>query len=171
MTKSLLLVTNDAALSNLMQQGIQKAGYHLHIAKHKGEAVILTDTENCSLAFLDLDIGEHLVTEIGRSIRTVKPTINLILFSDDDTSPVLDEIRPWILLRKPFHIPDLLTMLNDNPFEPTPSRASDESSAVPLTDNENNELVWLQDVTKAAQHLTRLTLEIICTGGVDHTQK
>jgi REP element-mobilizing transposase RayT/CheY-like chemotaxis protein len=160
MMKNLLLVTNDAALSNLMQQGVQQAGYHLHIAKHKGEAVILTDTENCSLAFLDLEIGERLVTEIGRSIRTVKPTINLILFSDDDTPPVLDEIRPWILLRKPSHFTDLLTMLNDNPFqEPTSSRASNESPAVPLTDNDTNELVWLQDVTKAAQHLTRLTLE------------
>ena len=69
MTQNLLLVTNDAKLSNVMKQGIEQAGYHLYTAKRKGEAVILTDEENCSLAFLDLDIGERVVTDIGQAIR------------------------------------------------------------------------------------------------------
>lgn len=47
-------------------------------------------------------------------------------------------------------------MLN-NPFQPKPSRASDNSPAVRL--NRDDEPAWLGDVTKAAQHLTRLTLE------------
>jgi REP element-mobilizing transposase RayT/DNA-binding response OmpR family regulator len=158
MTKNLLLVTNNAGLSKNMQQGIEQAGYHLFIVKRKGEAIILTDEENCSLAILDLDIGERAVADIGSAIRTVNPTINLILFSDDDTPPVLDEIRPWVLLRKPFLIPELLNMLNDNPYqESNSSPASNQSPAVQL--NNNDELPWLKDVTKAAQHLTRLTLE------------
>jgi len=159
MTKNLLLITNDAQLSNVMQQGIEQAGYQLHITNRKGEAIILADEENCSLAFLDLDIGERTVTDIGYAIRAVTPTINLILFSDDDTPPVLDEIRPWVLLRKPSHLPELLNMLNDNSFQdPKPSRASDKSPAVQLN-NSNDELPWLKNETKAAQHLTRLTLE------------
>jgi REP element-mobilizing transposase RayT/DNA-binding response OmpR family regulator len=158
MTKNLLLVTNNAGLSKSMQQGIEQAGYHLFIVKRKGEAIILTDEENCSLAILDLDIGEHAVSEIGSAIRTVNPTINLILFSDDDTPPVLNEIRPWVLLRKPSHIPELLNMLNNTPYQKSnPSSASDNSPAVQL--NDKDELPWLKDVTKAAQHLTRLTLE------------
>ena len=142
-----------------MQQGVEQAGYRLHIARRKGEAIILADEENCALAFLDLDIGERAVTDIGYGIRAVNPTINLILFSDNDTPPVLDEIRPWALLRKPKHLPELLNMLNDNnPIpEQKPSRASNESPAVQL--NNNDEFPWLSDVTKAAQHLTRLTLE------------
>jgi REP element-mobilizing transposase RayT len=46
---------------------------------------------------------------------------------------------------------ELLNMPNDNASRPfsKPNRATDESS----------ELSWLQDVAKAAQHLTRLTLE------------
>ena len=159
MTQNLLLVTNDARLSNFMKQGIEQAGYHLYVAKRKGEAVILIDEENCSLAFLDLDIGERVVTDIGSAIRTVNPAVNLILFSDDDTPPTLDEIRPWMLLRKPSHLPELLNMLNKDPFpQSKPSRASKESPAVQLN-NGNDDLPWLQDVTKAAQHLTRLTLE------------
>ena len=158
MTNNLLLITNDAKLSNVMKQGIEQAGYRLYIAKRKGDAIILADEENCSLAFLDLDIGERAVTDIGYAIRAVNPTINLILFSDDDTPPALDEIRPWALLRKPSHLSELLNMLNNNPSEPKPSRASNESPAVQLN-NSNDELPWLKNETKAAQHLTRLTLE------------
>lgn len=48
-------------------------------------------------------------------------------------------------------------MPNDNLFPPKPSRATDNAPAVRL--NQSDELAWLGDVTKAAQHLTRLTLE------------
>lgn len=157
MTKNLLLVTSDASFANGMKQGIEQAGYRLLIAKRKGEAIVLADEENCSLAFLDLDIGERPAADIGRAIRTVNPTVKLILFSDTDTPPVLDEIRPWVLLRKPSYLPELLNMLNNNSFQPKPSRTSDNSPAVRL--NSKDELAWLGDVTKAAQHLTRLTLE------------
>jgi len=158
MTNNLLLITNDTQLSIVMKQGIEQAGYHLFVAKRKGEAIILTDEENCSLAFLDLDIGERVVADIGSAIRAVNSTVNLILFSDADTPPALDEIRPWVLLRKPTHLPELLHMLNNDPFQqPKPSKAGNESPAVQL--NNNDELPWLQNETKAAQHLTRLTLE------------
>ena len=157
MTKNLLLVTNDSSFAKRVQPDIEQAGYHLLVARRKGEAVILTDEEKCSLAFLDLDLGERAAADIGSALRTVSPTIKLILFSDADTPPVLDEIRPWALLRKPSYLPELLNMLNDNPFPPKPSRASDNAPAVRLS--KNDELSWLGDVTKAAQHLTRLTLE------------
>ncbi|HEY5729927.1 MAG TPA: IS200/IS605 family transposase [Anaerolineales bacterium] len=157
MTKTLLLVTNNVNFSKHIRSDIEQAGYRLLFAKRKGEAVILTDEENCSLAFLDLDIGEHAAADIGHALRTIKPTIKLILFSDADTPPALDEIRPWVLLRKPSYLPELLNMLNNDSFPSKPSRASDKSPAVRL--NDTDELAWLGDVTKAAQHLTRLTLE------------
>ena len=157
MTKNLLLVTYNASFAKNVQQSIEPAGYHLLVAKRKGEAIILTDEENCSFAFLDLDIGEHPAVEIGRSLRTVNPDIRLILFSDTDTPPALDEIRPWVLLRKPSYLPELLKMLNNESYPQKSSRASDNSPAVHLSNND--ELSWLGDVTKAAQHLTRLTLE------------
>jgi len=159
MIKNLLLVTNDAKLSNIMKQGVEQTGYRLHVAKRTSEAVVLTDQKNCSLVFLDLDVGKQLVTDIGRAVRTVNPSIDLVLFSDNDTTPLLDEIRPWVLLRKPSRVPEFLHMLNDNPFQqPKDHQNSDESHSIHLTDN-NDELAWLQDVAKAAQHLTRLTLE------------
>jgi REP element-mobilizing transposase RayT len=158
MAKNLLFVTKNAGFISGMRPGIEQAGYSLYIAKRKSEAIILADEEKCSLAFLDLDIGERAIAEIGSAIRSVNPTIRLILFSDEDTPPALDEIRPWILSRKPKHLPEMLNMLNDKAFQqPKKPQASESSPAVQL--NNNNELSWLGDVTKAAQHLTRLTLE------------
>jgi REP element-mobilizing transposase RayT/ActR/RegA family two-component response regulator len=155
MTKNLLLATNNAGFAYGLRQGIEQAGYRLFIAKAKGEAILLMEEENCSLAFLDLDIGERSAADIGRALRTVHPTIELVLLSDADTPPALDHIRPWVLLRKPSHPSELLTMLNNDSFQPKPSR--NDTPAVRL--NNDDELAWLGDATKAAQHLTRLTLE------------
>jgi len=154
-TKNLLLVTKNSQFANTIKQGTEQAGYHLLIAQRKGDAIILTEEENCQLAFLDLDVGENVTVDIGRAIRMVNPSINLILFSDKDTPPALDEIRPWTLLRKPTYLSELLNMLNDN--QPKQTRASNDSPSIRLNTGEN--LVWLTDATKAAQHLTRLTLE------------
>ena len=153
MTRNLLVVTGDAGLVSSLAQGIGQAGYRLLFARRKGEAVVFTEEEDCPVALLDLDIGERFVVEVGRALRTVNPTINLLLFSDADTPPALDEIRPWVLMRKPSYLPELLNMLNNKPFQPKPTQSGGNTPAV------KDELSWLSDVTKAAQHLTRLTLE------------
>jgi len=157
MAKDLLLVTTDANFAKVLLQGLEREGYRVHVAKGKGEAVVRADEENCTLAFLDTDLGYKAVADIGRSLRTLNANIGLVLFSDQDSLPALDEIRPWILLRKPYHLPDLLTMLNDNSTPLSkPSKGVAEPRAVQTA---SPGLPWLQDVTKAAQHLTLLTLE------------
>ena len=155
MDKSLLLVTADAYFAKVLLQSLEREGYRVHIVKGKGEAVVRADEQNCSLAFLDTDLGQRLASEIGRALRTLNPNIRLVLFSDEDTPPALDEIRPWTLLRKPYHLPELLNMLNNNS---TPI-SKPAKTPTPSTPVQTTELPWLQDVRKAAQHLTRLTLE------------
>jgi REP element-mobilizing transposase RayT len=156
MNQNLLLVTGDAYFGKLLLQGLEREGYRVHITKGKGEAVVRADEHNCSLAFLDSDLGYKVVSEIGRALRTLNSTIRLVLFSDEDTPPALDELRPWTLLHKPYHLPEVLTMLKDNS---TPL-SKPTSKPVPSTPVQTApEPSWLQDVSKAAQHLTRLTLE------------
>jgi len=157
MAKNLLLVTADMNFSRVLLQGLEQEGHRVHVVKGKGEAVIRADQENCSLAFLDLDLGEKAIADIGGSLRTLKPNIRLVLFSDEDTPPALDVLRPWSLLRKPYFLPDLITMLNEKSTPLSkPTSAPAPSRSVEFNDPA---LPWLQDVTKAAQHLTRLTLE------------
>jgi len=157
MAKNLLLVTADMNFARVLLQGLEQEGHRVHVVKGKGEAVVRADQENCSLAFLDLDLGEKAVADIGGSLRMLNPSLRLVLFSDEDTPPALDQLRPWSLLRKPCFLPDIITMLNENstPLSKpvsTPMRHSSAQTRDPA-------LPWLQDVTKAAQHLTRLTLE------------
>jgi REP element-mobilizing transposase RayT/ActR/RegA family two-component response regulator len=157
MAKDLLLVTTDTYFAKVLLQGLGKEGYRVHVAKGKGEAVVRADERNCTLAFLDMDLGYKAVADIGRSLRMLNSNIELVLFSDADSIPALDEIRPWTLMRKPLYVPDVLSMLNHNSTPLSkPSKAQDPQ---PVQTAANHGLPWLQDPTKAAQHLTRLTLE------------
>ncbi|HEX6270843.1 MAG TPA: IS200/IS605 family transposase [Anaerolineales bacterium] len=157
MAKDLLLVTTDTYFAKVLLQALGQEGYRVHTARGKGEAVVRADEGNCSLAFLDMDLGYKAVAEIGSSLRMLNPHIDLALFSDEDSIPAMDEIRPWALLRKPYHLPDVLTMLNNNP---TPLSKPSKTTADPRAVQTGHQgLPWLQDATKAAQHLTRLTLE------------
>jgi REP element-mobilizing transposase RayT/CheY-like chemotaxis protein len=161
MSNNLLLVTADTLFAKRLTTSLEQEGYRMYSAKGKGEAVVRADEQNCATAFLDFELGEKFVLELGRALRTLNPTIRLLLIADEDTTPpALDELRPWALVRKPVRTPELLTMLRDNPTPlPKPIRATNESPAMRLPEPETHELPWLLDVTKAAQHLTRLTLE------------
>jgi len=160
MTNNLLLITADAMFARKLTTGLEQEGYRVHSAKGKGEAVVRADEQNCATAFLDLELGEKFVLELGRALRTLNPTIKLILLADADTPPSLDELRPWAVALKPVRTPELLKMLRDTPTpQPKPIRAATESPVIHIEEQAKQELPWLSDVTKAAQHLTRLTLE------------
>ncbi len=154
MAKNLLLVTADASLARILLKGLVQESFGVHVVGRKSEAVVRADETNPSVALLDLNLGERAVAEIGSALRSLKPTLRLALFSEEDIPPALDELRPWTLLRKPHYVPDLITMLNQDstPLSKPISRPADSQASDPA-------LPWLQDVTKAAQHLTRLTLE------------
>jgi len=119
--------------------------YRVHVVNNKATAIVRADESGIPLAMIDLSLGEEWVQEIGKSLRTIRPGINLIIVCDDNqTPPAFDSLRPWVLVRKSFDMSDFMDALNR-----------------PQTDSVNNTtpLAWLSDETKAAQHLTRLTLE------------
>ena len=153
MNKSLLIVSADSRFAQVLLHGLEQEGYRVQITRGKGESVVRADEENCSLAFLDMDLGYRAVLEIGQALRMLNPEIRLLVFAREGTTPVLDELHPWTLSPKPYFLPDVLNMLNNSPsqFSKTPSH--------PEVETGNSGLPWLQDVTRAAQHLTRLTLE------------
>jgi len=124
--------------------------YRIHVVTNKSSAIVRTDEIGAPLAMLDYSFNEEWVQEIGSALRTIHPSINLIILCDDDaTPPPFDKLRPWILVRKPFRMSNFMTAIN----EPQPS------FSVKQNNDENTPLSWLSDPNKAAQHLTRLTLE------------
>jgi REP element-mobilizing transposase RayT len=153
MTKSLLIVSADTTFAQVLLHGLEQEGYRVQITKGKGETVVRADEENSSLAFLDMDLGYRNVLDTGQALRMLNPDIRFIVFSREGTRPVLDELHPWMFSPKPYFLPDVLNMLNNNSIPPTQSPNNRE------VQTSNPALPWLGDVTRAAQHLTRLTLE------------
>jgi REP element-mobilizing transposase RayT/CheY-like chemotaxis protein len=155
MTKNLLIVSADTKFAQVLLHGLEQEGYHVQVTKGKGESVVRADEESSSLAFLDMDLGYRSVLETGQALRMLNPDIRLVVFSSELVPPQLNELHPWILSPKPYFLPDVLNMLNNSispsPFSNTPHPQEVQAS--------NSALPWLQDVARAAQHLTRLTLE------------
>src|SRR3990172_7940661 len=140
MSSNLLVVSPSVNFGETVRRMLEEADvFRVHIVSNKAAAVVRTEEEDCRLALLDLAMGEDWLTEIAAALRSVRPDIHLVVLSDDSPPPSLDAIRPWTLVRKPFQLDALLESIRpQGDAEPTPA--------------------WMNDVSKAAQHLTRLTL-------------
>lgn len=149
MPADLLIVTPSSNLGENVRKALDETKlYRIHVVNNKASAVVRADEVGAPLAMLDYALGEEWVNEIGMALRTVRPGINLvILFEEKVTPPVFDGLRPWILVRKPFRMSEFMTAISQPQSVPVKKPGS--------TPNQP----WLSDPTRAAQHLTRLTLE------------
>lgn len=150
MPADILVVTPTPNLGDTIRRTLEQTElYRIHVVNNKSSAVVLADEVGAPLAMLDFALGEDWVNEIGSALRTIRPGINLIILCDDNaTPPLFDNLRPWILVRKPFRMSDFMTAISQPQITPGPQ-----------SNVNNTTLPWLSDVSKAAQHLTRLTLE------------
>jgi REP element-mobilizing transposase RayT/DNA-binding response OmpR family regulator len=151
MPADILVITTSPELEDSIRQTMEKTGlYRIHAVTNKSSAVVRADEIGAPLAMLDYALNEDLVLDIGSALRTIRPSINLIILCDDDTTPhSFDKLRPWILVRKPFRMSNFMSAISQPQSSPAKPTASQES----------NPLSWLSDQNKAAQHLTRITLE------------
>ncbi len=165
MTASILVVTPHNSFGSMLRSSLEETGhYRVFTAADEPTALIQLKTQQCALAFLDLDLGLDAAIEIGRSLRVLKTDVELTIVTDEATPPALDILRPWSLLRKPFYMPELLEMLGpiaDAKQKPVSQKQATQSKSTPIQTVQDDpaDLTWLQDVNKAAQRLTRLTLE------------
>ena len=170
MKANLLVVTAQASFGELIRQSLSETGsFRAHVAKDISDAVLVIERERCTLALLDMELGETTLLEIGRSLRSVHPDLNLVILADEELPPTMDAIRPWVLLRKPFLLPDFIQLMRAIPVLPDQvldalekdgiSRNREGAKSSTQEDQEMSDIPWLRDVSKAAQHLTRLTLE------------
>lgn len=158
MTKSLLIVTPQTSFGSMLRSSLEETGqYFVFIAGDEPTALVQLKSEDCEIAVLDVDLGMEAVLEIGNALRTIHADVELVIVSDEDLPPELDSLRPWTLLHKPFYLPELLDMLGAAPAEETPEPIIEIHPEIAMP--ESADLLWLQDVNKAAQRLTRLTLE------------
>lgn len=170
MMADLLVITPQARFGELIRQSLNDTGsFVIHIANDKATAISVIKATNCSLMLMDMELGENSILEIGRSLRAIHTDLNFIILADEDLPPALDAIRPWVLLRKPFYLSDFVKLLRALPRIPdellnvleevNAPGSKQEMNPSPQNDPQMTDIPWLNDVSKAAQHLTRLTLE------------
>jgi len=174
MKAELLVVTPQASFGELIRRSLSNAGsFRIHTANEKTQAILAVEQGNITLALLDTELGEQNVLDIGRSLRSINPDLDLVILSNEELDPSMDAIRPWVLLRKPFYLPDFIQLVNAVPVIPDqlldppkedekniiPGSKENMKEQTPQNDSQTLDIPWLNDVSKAAQHLTRLTLE------------
>jgi REP element-mobilizing transposase RayT len=149
MPADILVVSASSQLGESIRHIMEETElYRIHVVTNKSSAIVRADELGIPLAMLDYSLNEEWVQDIGLSLRTIRPSINLIILCDEETSPPsLDKLRPWILVRKPFRMSNFMTAIN----QPQPAQTVQNTESIPLP--------WLSDPNKAAQHLTRITLE------------
>lgn len=160
MTLSLLIVTSQPSFGEYIRQSLEEK-YSSHIVIAGGADLALKEfqKQNFTHAFLDTSLRSEIVLDLGLALRRIDPDLPLVLISDDETTSRFDALRPWSLLPKPFYLPDLLRVLNGEVSFVVDIPVAEEDIPELSHPELAGHLSWLQDVSKAAQHLTRLTLE------------
>lgn len=165
MRANLLVATPLDSFGELIRQSLNDTGsFYVYVVKSKAEAILAAEKNHYTLALLDMALGEEDTRELGRALRSVNPDIDLVILSDEDLPPGMDSIRPWVLLRKPFYLPDFIQLIRAVPIIPdellNPVEIDQHKAEAPMQEKTADpEIPWLNNVSKAAQHLTRLTLE------------
>ncbi len=167
MPHSLLIVTPQASFGNYLRQGLDPARFDAFSTSDFTESINYVRKNKTVLVILDTELEDVQLSmmDIGFALRQVKPEIQFIIVGAAGQKVDSASLSPLASLVKPVSLPDLERLvegllapaIGTKPAYGLPSR--DGNGAGQRADDTNSHLVWLRDVSKAAQHLTRLTLE------------
>ena len=155
----ILIATPKKSLGEEISQALKEAGYYPLLVPGIAEASFVIRDEKCPIAILDCQMPEPGTAYLAAELRSRIKDLRLAFIHQDDCSSTQIEIDRAldIALPQPFFLPDLLEVINLWAAE----KKALLDSAVPRFESDNilPELAWLQDVNRAAQYLTRLSLE------------
>jgi REP element-mobilizing transposase RayT len=152
MSNSLLVVSPQENFGNLIAQGLPD--YDVYITSDFSEAIqFVRKYTPTPPVLLDDELEEVDISllDIGLALRQIKPDVNLVLIARENQHILrLNDLSLHAILTKPISFEKLHAVLEKS--GPQSPRAVHS----PLPDHE---LDWMQDVSRAARHLTRLMLE------------
>jgi REP element-mobilizing transposase RayT/DNA-binding response OmpR family regulator len=169
MVVSVLIVTPTTAFGEIIRQALtEDGGYRPVLVFDAREAMRHAIEHTFEVVILDTDLREPPLPELELALRQTSPSMRLIVIPRKG-DPQLAGLSPDLFLTKPFYMPDLLEKL-DEILSPIPVHVSEKirnelvSSGHPGANRTRatgraEVLPWLEDVTRAAQLLTRLSLE------------
>jgi len=165
----LLVVTPQTGFGVSLRNGLDATRFNVSVTADFSEAIYHVRKTDCPVIILDAeleDVGLSLL-DIGYALRQVKGDLQFVLARRPGQN--LEEglvLNPAATLTKPISIAELTGLLEKLAIlPPTGASMPMTKPSLPPTDlqvrtlAETSRMVWIKDVSKAAQHLTRLTLE------------
>jgi DNA-binding response OmpR family regulator/REP element-mobilizing transposase RayT len=171
MAVPILIATASSGFGELIRKTLEDAGsYQPFLATDQGEFLQHAQRSDLVLAILDSNLEGFSLPEMIQVMRAAHPGIKLIVIPPRDTSQreVVYALPVDGYLNKPFYLPDLLSIIN-NALQGLQgiSQASAEqishrrtAQTHPEQEQAQSESGWHSDVSRAAQHLTRLSFEV-----------
>lgn len=169
MAVSVLIVTPTTAFGEIIRQALtEDGGYRPVLVFDAQEALRHASQHSFEVVILDTDLREPPLSELELALRKTSLSMRLIVIPRKGDHN-LSGLSPDLFLTKPFYMPDLLEKL-DEILSPIPVYVSEKIRNELASDGHpsayrnrppgSHEVPpWLEDVTRAAQHLTRLSLE------------
>lgn len=164
---SILVITSTPGFGEMVQQSLEETGkYKTTLVPSAMEALSCLRTRTFSLAILDADTQGQNLRSLAQALKMTQKNLCLIVIPPDNNPqhPDLGQVAFDGFLTKPFYLPDLLDTVAEGlnkKIENTPTAplSAIKNSSIHNTTIADPTLDWLKDVTRAAQHLTRLSLE------------
>ena len=172
MAVPILIATASSGFGELIRKTLEDAGsYQPFLATDQGEFLQHAQRPDLVLAILDSNLEGFPLPEMIQVMRAAHPGIKLIVIPARVILPsarVVYALPVDGYLNKPFYLPDLLSIIN-NALQGLQgiSQASAEqishrrtAQTHPEQEQAQSESGWHSDVSRAAQHLTRLSFEV-----------
>src|SRR5687767_4232173 len=169
MTISFLIVTAETSFGTLITKGLSTDRFKVFVTSDFSKSIHFVRKSNCPVAILDAELEEVDISilDVGYALRQINPEIQFIVVTAAGQKPNLGKLAPAMTLPKPINVPDLETFIDTMNLASTKTASAPEAksetkmqTSSPERDlAETSNLLWLKDVSKAAQHLTQLTLE------------
>jgi len=170
MAVPILMVTPNSGFGELICQILEETGeYALALATNEQEAVSISKKDKPAVCILETEFEGVDLKNLVDALRQEVKDLLLLLVPPNGDAPELsfEEFSPDGILAKPFYLPDLVTKVEEiiknsgvenlSRVKTTPlsQLAKKPGAATDLPPAPE----WLQDVSVAAQHLARLSLE------------
>jgi REP element-mobilizing transposase RayT/CheY-like chemotaxis protein len=151
---SILVVTPLTELGELICESLKEVSNCEHFSNASKTISYFKQHEECKQAILDMEMGEMRVLDLGRALRRLNPTIEIVIISKEEPSTDLEAIQPWKFLHKPLLLHDLQVALGiETGKEDNSSNVIDLDAA---KDGKRTPLHWLTDAALATQQLARM---------------
>jgi REP element-mobilizing transposase RayT/CheY-like chemotaxis protein len=151
---SILVVTPLTDLGQLIYESLKEVSNCEYFSNASKTISYIKQHEDSKQAILDMEMGEMRLLDLGRALRRINPTIEIIILSKEEPPTDLEAIQPWKFLHKPLLLNDLLAALGIETGKEVVS-----SNIIDLDadkDGRSTSLDWLKDAALATKQLARM---------------